>query len=195
MDSWNTRQPSDSLGLMATRHATLSSTQTCERIALLELLQQHLTTTVQLHQYVHSLEIRLRNVSFVDVRELFHRIGVATEHCSAFLDERIRDMGGAMQLQRQIVNALRLNKDDHWYELSFAACIDQITQRTHALMAFSAQAKRLMDRAVISGDYNSLHVMTDCVYQISQLVALIQIHIPLEPLAIAKQASARSERG
>lgn len=31
------------------------------------------------------------------------------------------------------------------------------------------------------GDYNSLHAMTDCVYQISQLITLIQIHLPTEP--------------
>jgi hypothetical protein len=58
MISWNTRQPSDSLSLEATRHATLDSTTTSERIALLELLQQHLTTTFQLHRYVHSLALR-----------------------------------------------------------------------------------------------------------------------------------------
>jgi len=187
MNSQNTLQPRQSFGLRATRYAAPDSAEKAERVALVELLQQHLTTTVQLHQYVHSLELRVRNVSFVDVRESFHRIGLATEQCSAFLDERIRDMGGAMQLQRTMVNALRASQDDRWSELSFAACIDQIAVRTHALMAFSGQAKSLMDRAVINGDYNSLHVMTDCVYQITQLVALIQISVPVESEVMAEQ--------
>jgi DNA-binding ferritin-like protein len=174
---------------MATRFAAYDSAGKAERVALVELLQEHLTTTVQLHQYVHSLELRVRNVSFVDVRESFHRIALATEQCTAFLDERIRDMGGAMQLQRTIADALRASHEDCWGALSFAACIDQITLRTHALMGFSVQAKSLMDRAVIHGDYNSLHVMTDCVYQISQLVALIQISVPVESGTIQRASA------
>jgi len=165
-----------SLNQSGARHESVVS----ERMALVELLQGYLTITVELHQYVNSLELRLRNVSFVDVRQLFHRIGAAVEHCSAFLDERILDLGAPSQ--RQTLRLLGDNPVDALHNLSFATCIQHIGTRTHALMGFSTQAKEFMDRAVINGDYNSLHLVTDCIYQISQLVALIQIHIPADPL-------------
>lgn len=154
-----------------------------ERMALVDLLREHLLTTLQLRQHVLNLELRLRNVSFVDVRQLFHRIGEATEQCSAFLDERIHDLGAPPQ--RQALSLLGMSS--HADETSFATCLHHISENTCTLMGFAPQTKVFMDRAVINGDYNSLHLMTDCVYQISQLVALIQIHLPAEPVGTSSR--------
>ena len=150
-----------------------------ERMALTELMEGYMTTTLELRQYVRSLEARLRNVSFVDVRQLFHRIGDASERCASFLDERIQDLGG--HSRNSALNGVSAAHEDIADTLSFAGCIHQIGVRTNTLATFASHTKSFMDRAVINGDYNSLHVMTDCVYQISQLIALIQIHLPTEP--------------
>jgi hypothetical protein len=38
----------------------------------------------------------------------------------------------------------------------------------------------LMDSAVMGGDYGALHMLTVCVYHISRLIALMEIHLPVE---------------
>jgi hypothetical protein len=165
--------------LAMSQYSALAEPGVSERIALTELLYGYRTTTLELRQYVRSLETRLRNVSFVDVRQLFHRIGDASEHCASFLSERIHDLGGPSR--HSALNEPDAIHEDSADMLSFADCILQIGIRTNTLATFASQTKRFMDQAVIHGDYNSLHVMTDCVYQISQLIALIQIHLPTEP--------------
>lgn len=155
----------------------------------MELLLQHLTIAQRLNQDICRLQLMLRNVSFVDLRELFHRIGVATAQCSDFLNERIRDMAAATPFKSLPTQALRQHQERPDTELDFAAGIERISHHTRALMGFAAQAKSLMDQAVINGDYNALHVMTDCVYQTSQLVALIQIHLPVDSPSLESPAA------
>jgi DNA-binding ferritin-like protein len=150
-----------------------------ERMELVELLQEHLMTALDLRQYVNSLEARLRNVSFVDLRQLFHRIGEATRDCADFLSERIHDLGALAE--RSVMSVLYQNDADTWRNLNFAACIWHINARAETLTRFAPHARGFMDRAVVNGDYASLHLITDCIHQISQLVALIQINIPAEP--------------
>lgn len=165
--------------LALSQYSAFAESGMSERIALTELLQGYRTTTLELRHYVRSLEARLRNVSFVDVRQLFHRIGDASEHCASFLSERIQDLGGPYR--HSVLNEPGAAHEDSADMLSFAGCIHQIGICTNTLATFASQTKSFMDQAVINGDYNSLHVMTDCVYQISQLIALIQIHLPTEP--------------
>jgi DNA-binding ferritin-like protein len=152
-----------------------------ERMELVELLQEHLMVALDLRQYVNSLEARLRNVSFVDLRQLFHRIGEATRDCTEFLSERIHDLGALAE--RSVMSVLYQTDEDAWRNLNFAACIWHINARAETLARFAPQARDLMDRAVVNGDYASLHLITDCIHQISQLVALIHINIPAEPAA------------
>lgn len=178
MNSLKKVQSGSTTPLGMTHYGADHSQRLSERMALVELLQQHLLNALELQRYVSSLEFRLRNVSFVDVRQLFHRIGDATEQCAAFLAERIHDLTAApAPCELRLSGETLRNGDD----LSFAACLQHIGIHTNALAFFATQTKSFMDRAVINGDYNSLHVMTDCIYQISQLVALIQIHLPAEP--------------
>jgi DNA-binding ferritin-like protein len=155
-----------------------ASQQVAERMELVELLQEHLMVALDLRQYVHSLEARLRNVSFADLRELFHRIGEATRECADFLSEGIHDLGALAE--RSVMSALYQHDADTWRTINFAACIWHINARADTLTRFAPQVRGLMDRAVVNGDYASLHLITDCIYQISQLVALIQINIPAE---------------
>jgi hypothetical protein len=179
MNSHKRVQNNRPYALAPSQYSTLAEPGLSERIALTELLHGYRTTTLELRHYVRSLETRLRNVSFVDVRQLFHRIGDASEHCASFLSERIQDLGGPSR--HTVLNEQGVVLEDSADMLSFAGCIHQIGIRTNTLATFASQAKSFMDQAVINGDYNSLHVMTDCVYQISQLIALIQIHLPTEP--------------
>lgn len=179
MNSHKKVQNSRPYALAMSQYSAFAEPGMSERIALTQLLHGYRTTTLELRHYVRSLEARLRNVSFVDVRQLFHRIGDASDHCAAFLGERIHDLGGPSQYRA-------LSEPSTAYEhsadtLSFAGCVHQIGVRTDTLATFASQVKSFMDCAVIKGDYNSLHVMTDCIYQISQLIALIQIHLPTEP--------------
>jgi DNA-binding ferritin-like protein len=167
------------------QYSALDSLLICERMELVELLQEHLMAALDLRQYVNSLEARLRNVSFVDLRQLFQRIGEATRDCADFLSERIHDLGACAE--RSVLSVLYQTDADTWRDLNFAACIWHINARAETLMRFATQARGLMDRAVVNGDYASLHLITDCIHQISQLVALIQINIPAEPTAPASE--------
>ncbi|MFJ3483477.1 hypothetical protein ACIPL1_08830 [Pseudomonas sp. NPDC090202] len=178
MNSHKRVQPGYALSPGVNHYGAYTASRASERIELIGLLQQYLTTTQELQQYAQSLELRLRNVSFVDVRQLFHRIGESAGQCAAFLDERLHDLG-ASTIARQTAIP-HGHAPDNWHQLSFATCIQHIGTRTQTLALFASHIKSYMDRAVINGDYNSLHVMTDCVYQLSQLIALIQIHIPLD---------------
>lgn len=154
-----------------------------ERMEWVELLQDHLMATLDLRQYVNSLEARLRNVSFVDLRQLFHRIGEATP--ADFLSERIHDLGALAE--RSVMSVLYQNDADTWRDLNFAACIWHINARAETLARFAPQARGFMDRAVVNGDYASVHLITDCIHKIGQLVALIQINIPAEHGAPASE--------
>jgi hypothetical protein len=178
MNSYKNMQHGYSTALGVTHYGAHPATRLAERISLVHLLQQQLKTVQEVHGHVSSLELRSRNVSFVDVRRLFHRIGAATEQCAVFLAERVLDLG-ALPLPNETHDRAHALSDCD--DLSFAECLHQIGERTHLLSHFSTQTKSLMDKAVVNGDYNSLHVMTDCIYQISQLVALIQIYLPTEP--------------
>ena len=179
MNSHKRVQNSRPYGLAMGQYGALAERGVPERIALTELLCGYRTTTLELRQYVRSLEARLRNVSFVDVRQLFHRIGDASEQCAAFLGKRIHDLGGPSR--HNALNPSCAAHEDNANRLSFAGCLHQIGIRTNTLATFSSQAKSFMDQAVITGDYNSLHAMTDCSCQISQLIAPIQTHLPTEP--------------
>ena len=179
MNSHKRVQNSRLSALAMSQYSALAEPEVFERIALTEWLLGYRTTTLELRHYVRSLEARLRNVSFVEVRQLFHRIGEASEHCASFLSERIHDLGGPSR--HSLLNEPGTPHEDSADMLSFAACIHQIGIRTSTLATFASQTKSFMDQAIIKGDYNNLHVMTDCVYQISQLTALIQIHLPTEP--------------
>lgn len=178
MHSHQPRQEAYTPTRLATQDVPADSAARCDRIYLAALLQHHLSSTMKLHGYVQSLEIRSRNVSFVDVRQLFHRIGEKTAQCCNFLDARIHYLIPMCEMHSVIT--IDSVQTDPWYDLSFATCIDHICEHTRSLQGFAAQVKGFMDRAVINGDYNSLHVMTDCVYQISQLVALIHIYLPMD---------------
>lgn len=178
MHSHKSRKETFTHTSLAAQHFPTDSAAQCERVALAALLQHHLVITIELHGYVQSLEMRLRNVSFIDVRQLFHRIGARTEQCSNFLDARIHDLVPVFGLHTVVAG--RLGQTNPCYDLSFAACTDHISERARTLNGFAAQVEGYMDRAVTNGDYSSLHVMTDCALQISQLVALIQIHLPVE---------------
>lgn len=178
MHSHKPRQETWTRTALVAQHFPAETAAQCERVSLAALLQHHLLITTELHGYVQSLEMRLRSVSFIDVRQLFHRIAVSTEQCGVFLDARIHDLLPVFGQHSAVSNSY--GQTDPWYDLSFAACTDHISERARSLSGFAAQVKGLMDRAVINGDYNSLHVMTDCVYQISQLVALIHVHLPVD---------------
>lgn len=158
-----------------THYPVRESAEISERTGIVELLQQYRTIATQLHQYVHSLVLRVRNVSFIEMHQLFHRMGEATEQCAKFLDERVHYLCASSQRNEVITGTA-----DRWCDLSFAACIDHISEHIQALTGFTAATKKFMDRAVISGDYNLLHVITDCIYQISRLVSLIQILLPAD---------------
>jgi hypothetical protein len=176
MHSPKPRQETSTYFALKAQHAPADSVARCERVALAALLQHHLLSTIELHGYVQSLEMRLRNVSFIDVRQLFHRLSECTEQCSSFLDARIHDLVPVSGLHSVATKVW--GQTDPWYGMSFAACTDLICEHARSLNGFTAQVKGFMDRAVINGDYDSLHVMTDCVNQVSQLVALIQLHLP-----------------
>lgn len=178
MHSHQPRQKAYTPTRLATEDVPADSAARCDRIYLAALLQHHLSSTMKLHGYVHSLELRSRNVSFVDVRRLFHRIGEKTVQCCNFLDARIHYLIPMCEMHPVITNDSV--QTDTWYDLSFATCIDHICEPTRSLRGLAAQVKSYMDRAVITGDYDSLHVMTDCINQVSQLVALIQLHFPGE---------------
>jgi hypothetical protein len=181
MHSHKSRQETFIHASLAAQHFPADSAARCQRVALAALLQDHLRITIELHEYVQSLEMRLRSVSFIDVRQLFHRIAARTEQCSNFLDVRIHDLVPVFGPHSAV--ARKLGQSNPWYDLSFADCTDHISARAQSLNGFAAQVEGFMDRAVANGDYNSLHVMTDCVHQISQLVALIQIHLPVDSSA------------
>lgn len=170
------------LSLGSPHYGARHSTRLSDRLALVQLLQDHLITAQELHRHIVSLEVRSRHVTFVDVRRMFHRIGEATEQCIAFLAERIHDLGAAAASRPA---HMEVQEMPGWNDQSFAASLQHVATRTHVLAQFAAQTKSLMDKAVIEGDYNSLHMMTDCIHQISQLVALIQIHLPSEPANVS----------
>lgn len=190
MNSHKKVQTGASVSLGVTQYGATHSALMSERLALVELLQRHLAIARELHGYVRSLELRSRNVSFVDVRQLFHRIGEATDHCATFLADRIHDLSSLSGARPSLTESALPD----WYDVSFAACLQHIAVRTTALGQFALQSKSFMDKAVINGDYNTLHVMTDCIYQISQLVALIQIHLPPETTTANEQAATPQRR-
>lgn len=151
--------------------------QASEREALPDMLYEYLKTTLTIRQYAQSLELRLRQVSFVELRQLFHRIGERAESCATFLYGRLHDLRPSPMLTHCLED---LSQTDRWSDLSFAGCLLRISESTHMLMGFAARAKTLMDSAVMGGDYGALHMLTDCVYHISRLIALIEIRLPVE---------------
>lgn len=164
-----------SIGYSMTHYAARDLSELSERAELVELFQEYQTIATHLHQYVHSLVLRVRNVSFIEMHQLFQKMGEATEQCAKLLDERMRSLRVTSQRYVPLIGTA-----DRWYDLSFAACVHHISEHVQALTGFTAATKKYMDRAVINGDYNLLHVITDCIYQISRLVSLIQIVLPAE---------------
>ena len=88
-----------------------------EREALTDMLYEYLKTTITIRQYAQSLEFRLRQVSFVELRQLFHRIGESAESCATFLHGRLHDLRTSPMLTDCLED---LSQTDRWSDLSFA---------------------------------------------------------------------------
>lgn len=180
MNSQKQSHPSRRFSLPLSRPGAHVSLAAAERIELVELLNLQLLTTLELLQQVKQVQWKLREVSFVAVQRLFHKIAWATTECAESLSSRIVDMGG--YTERSMMSALYSDPVEHKAP-GFAACICNIHALAEQLARQSSLAHAFIERLAASGDYASLVLIRDCSQQSRELVLLIQANLPQESSA------------
>jgi DNA-binding ferritin-like protein len=168
------------LSYPVSRFGAHRSLATAERIELIELLNQQLLTTLDLLEQVKRVQWKLRDVSFIAVQRLFHRIAWTTTECAESIASRITELGGFTE--RAVMSALYSDPQAH-QGVGFGACIHNIHGYAQALSALAAQARDFMARAAVNGDHASHTLIKDSTDQVRELVFLIQAHLPQESIA------------
>ena len=177
MNSQRQMYPSRRFSLPLSRSGTHVSLPTAERIELVELLNLQLLTTLELLQQVKQVQWKLKDVSFVAVQRLFHKIAWATTECAQSLSHRIVDMGGFTE--RSIIASLYCEPEAH-KDPTFATCIWNIHTHAEQLAQHSTHAYAFIERLTADGACASVNLIRDCSDQSHELVRLIQANLPHE---------------
>ncbi|WP_166363402.1 hypothetical protein [Pseudomonas akapageensis] len=147
-----------------------------DRIEMVDLLQDHLSTALDMLAQVKLGQQRLRNVSFIAVQQLFHRIASANLDYVEFITLRIRDLGGFTE-PAMLMSALYCDNETRKSQ-PFGACIQCIHQGASQLCALGARLGFYRDRAIGGKDGASIRFIEECVWRTVCFTSLIQDNLP-----------------
>ncbi|WP_322617581.1 hypothetical protein [Pseudomonas sp. BIC9C] len=147
-----------------------------DRIELVDLLQNHLSTALDILAQVKLGQQKLRNVSFISVQQLFHRIAGANLDYAEFITRRIRDLGGFSE-PAALMSALYSDNDTQNSQ-RFGSCIQSIHQGASQLCALGARLSFYRDRAIGGKDDASTRFIEECSRRTARFTSLIQDNLP-----------------
>lgn len=160
--------------LRISRYGAHSSLSTAERVEIIDALTQTLGTTLGMLAQLKRGQQTLRNVSFLPVQQLFHRLVRTNSEYAEFLARGITDLGG------HIETAALYRLNDTREPQCFADCLTGICQGKQRLRALDALLRDYLERAIANQDNASRRLFEECARHNARFLSVIEDNLPHE---------------
>jgi hypothetical protein len=154
--------------LRISRYGAHTSLSIAERVEIIDILTDILSTALALLAQLKRGQQKLRNVSFLPVQQLFHRLVRANTAYADFLATGISDLGG----YTETAALYSLNDTDE--PSCFADCVQGIDQGTNRLRASDALLRDYCECAIANKDNASKRFFEECTRRNAHLISLIE---------------------
>ncbi|NUU38767.1 hypothetical protein [Pseudomonas sp. C2B4] len=154
--------------LRISRYGAHTSLSTAERVEIIDVLTDTLGTVLTLLAQLKRGQQTLRNVSFLPVQQLFHRLVRANTDYADFLVSGITDLGGYVE------TAALYHLNDTHEPQCFADCLTGICQCTRRLWAAEALLRDYRECAIANKDNASKRFFEECTRHNAHFIALIE---------------------
>jgi DNA-binding ferritin-like protein len=154
--------------LRISRYGAHTSLSTAERVEIIEVLTDILSTALALLAQIKRGQQTLRNVSFLPVQQMFHRLVRANTDYADFLATGITDLGGYTE------KAALYSLNDIQQPNCFADCLQDIDQRTNRLRAADALLRDYCECAIANKDSASKRFFEECTRRNAHFISLIE---------------------
>ena len=160
--------------LRISRYGAHTSLSTCERVEIIDALTQTLNTTLGILAQLKRGQQTVRNVSFLPVQQLFHRLVRVNADYAEFLADGITDLGGYVE------TAALYSLNDSRESQCFADCLTGICQGTRRLRAFDALLRDCCDSAIENKDTASKRLFEECARHNARFLSLLEDNLARE---------------
>ena len=157
--------------LRISRYGAHTSLSTAERIEIVEALSDTLSTALTLLAHLKRGQQKLRNVSFLPMQQLFHRLVRANGAYVEFLATAITDLGGHAPTEA----LSQLN--DIPEPGCFADCLKGISRGVRRLRAADALLRDYCECAIAHKDNASRRLFEECTRHNAHFLSLIEYHL------------------
>jgi hypothetical protein len=157
--------------LRISRYGAHSSLSTAERVEIIEVLIDTLSTAISMLAQLKGAQQTLINVSFLPVQQLFHRLVRASTGYTDFLTTAIADLGG----YTETIALHSLN--DIGEPRCFADCLADISRGVRRLRAADSLLRDYRECAIANKDNASKRFFEDCTRHNARFLSLIENYL------------------
>jgi hypothetical protein len=154
--------------LRISRYGAHTSLSTAERVEIIDVLTDILSTALAILAQIKRGQQTLRNVSFLPVQQLFRRLARANADYADFLATGIADLGGYTEI------AALYGLNDTHEPSCFADCVLGIDERTNRLRAADALLRDYCECAIANKDNASKRFFEECTRRNAHFISLIE---------------------
>ena len=171
---------------MQPTHNTLSEDIRAQSI---ELLNEHLAASIDLHSQVKQAHWNVRGPGFFAVHELFDKVAGEVASFSDIIAERVGALGGEAHGTIQLASKRSFLIP---YEHGLADEKSHLYAVAGSLAAFGQSVREAIDLADKSGDANTADIFTEVSRGIDKQLWFVESHIaPAPRAAVVKHAGAK----
>jgi len=170
------KMPANSDAWRVSHYGAHTSLLTADRVEIVDLLQDTLCSALTILGQVKLGQLKLRNVSFIAVQQLFHRLSKANLDYIEFLTQRIDDLGGYSESTALMSALYSVNEQPE--SQRFALCIQIIHQGASQLCVHNVKLREYRDHAFGSKDHASTRFFEECMRHTARFASLIQDNLP-----------------
>lgn len=154
--------------LRISRYGAHTSLSTAERVEIIDALSEICNTGFKILAQLNQARLQLKNVSFLPVQQLFHRLVRANVDYVDFMILHIKDLGGYADVE--MLHSLYDVRDTK----CFPACIHDVHLETNRLFAADVFLRDCYECAVARRDNASERYFEACVLKNKHFTSLIQ---------------------
>ena len=156
---------------------TLNSTQNslgeAPRLAMVQLLSQHLADLLDLGMQAKQAHWNVKGPNFIGLHELFDKVADELEEFTDQIAERAVELGGVALGTLQTVSATsRLAS----YPLELKSGVGHVAALSGALSAFGATALTAIEAAANGGDTDTADLFTEVSRGVDKLLWMVEAH-------------------
>jgi len=138
-----------------------------------DLLNKHLSASIDLHAQLKQAHWNVRGANFIAIHELFDRVAIAVDGYSDLIAERAGGLGAEAHgtVQSVAENSFLIR-----YPLGIADCNEHVFAVSSALAAFGESTRDAIGLATAHGDVETADLFTEVSRDVDRQLWMVESH-------------------